>query len=186
MRLPLLALSALAALVGCSLTDDEPLAPGTFEVSVTGDVEVEHAGGPVWVAAPDSGLNVTTGEWRVYIPVVFESDLDDGDGAEVRLSVYEPHEPDGPFLGLPDGTFMVSATGEFDPTEPSVLGTVRTERVDVSPTDGTLRLRRTAGGVEGEMEARYAAAQFNGEVFRGRIRLRFHALAERPEGADER
>ena len=183
----LVPLALAAALTGCSLTEEEPLSPGTFEVSVTGDAEAEHAGGPVWVAAPDSGRsNVGSPDeyWSVHIPIVFESSLADGDAVEVSLSVGEPVEPNGPFTALPEGTFELNTT-DYDPTRPVVLGTVRTAGLDFGPDGGTLRLRRTADGIEGDLSARYVQPSYTGEVARGRVRLRFHALAERPPAPDE-
>ncbi|MEM1117572.1 MAG: hypothetical protein AAF594_13095 [Bacteroidota bacterium] len=183
LALPLLAV----ALAACGLSNEEPLAPGTFEVVVTGDAEGEHAGGPVYVAPPDSGRNNVGSPdeyWSVHIPIVFESSLTDGDGAEVTLSVYEPVEPNGSFTELPEGTFDLNLL-EYDPTRHAVLGTFRTTET-VGADRGTLRLRRTADGVEGDLNARYTESRTNGTVLRGDIRLRFHALAEPPPDPTER
>lgn len=179
--LGLLGLLATLALAGCSLTDDEPLAPGTFEVVVTGDAEGRHAGGPVYVAAPDSAPNVTDRVWTTYVPVAFESSLADGDGAEVVLEVIEPSDPDGPFTEVPEGTFEVSGR----PSRPGVFVRVVVARRSVTASDGELRVRRTAGGLVGDLDARYVEPRVSGEVLRGRIRLRFHALAERPSAPGE-
>jgi hypothetical protein len=187
-RLPfLLAVLAALALAACDLSGDEPLAPGTFEVVVTGDAEGEHAGGPVWVAAPDSGRgNVGSPDeyWAVGIPIAFQSSLADGDEVEVGLYIGEPVEPNGSFTEIPEGTYDL---GEYDPRRPVALGTVRTAGLNFGPGPGTLRLRRAAdGGLVGDLDARWVAPRFKGRASRGRVRLRFHALAERPEGADER
>ena len=177
-RLTALMAFALLILGGCSLGADEPLAPGTFEVTVTGDA-TGSATGTAFVAAPDSGLNVTTGVWTVDIPIQFSSSFSAGDAVEVRLAVIEPTQPNGPFTSLPAGTINVDKISG-NPAEPLARAVFRTAHLDVSATDGTLTLRPVDDGVEGTLRARYVEAQFNGQVFRGQVELRFYALGAPP------
>ena len=172
--------ATLVCLAGCSLTRDEPLEPGTFEVTVTGDAEA-RATGTAFVAAPDSSRNGPGAPWVVQIQVVLESSVARADGgAEVFLSVIEPREPNGSFTQLPEGTLVVDKNGGRFASQTLVSSVVRTARLDLSPTDGTLELRRVADGVVGTLHARYVEGRLNGQVFRGRIDLRFYALGTAP------
>ena len=160
-------------LAGCGLSD-APLDPGTFELTVTGDIEATATGRAI-IAAPDSGLNVSNGEWTVRIPIDFdpeEADIDFG------ISVSEPVEPNGAFLELPDGEFEVGSTGEYDRTAPRGFVEVRVGRGPISIGGGVLRLRRTTAGVEGTLDSPYSSRGFGGSVTRGRVRARFNVASD--------
>lgn len=167
-------LLAAAALASCDGGED-PVPVGSFEVTVTGDVE-GTASGTAFVAEPDSGLNAGKMEWQVDLPIAFETTA--GDSVRVFFSVGEPVEPNGAFTEIPEGTFPFDVN-DYDPTVPVPILAVRVTRggngISVGGTDGVATLRRRSdGAVEGTVRARYVAPSF-GPTRRGSIKLRFTA-----------
>ncbi len=164
-----LPLCLAAALFGCGMNETD-LDPGTFELTVSGDMNAV-ASGSARVAAADSGLNVTDQTWQVAIPIEFDAGRSD-----IRFVIYlfEPTDPNGNFTELPIGTFQVGSSPDNDAYPSSQAFVTIGERPVEGIGEGTLRLQRTLHGIEGKLDSPYSSRGFSGSRTRGHVSARFH------------